>query len=55
VISLLNMPFQKIILPSTSCLSKVAVIDGEDWLSPRFRDMLVGDHLGYNVANCRMV
>ncbi|XP_047076541.1 uncharacterized protein LOC124686682 isoform X2 [Lolium rigidum] len=33
---------------------QTAVIDGEDWLSPRFREMLVGDHLGYNVENCRM-
>jgi hypothetical protein len=34
---------------------QTVVIDGEDWLTPRFRDMLVGDHLGYNVANCRML
>jgi hypothetical protein len=34
---------------------QTAVINGEDWLSPRFREMLVGDHLGYNVENCRMV
>jgi hypothetical protein len=34
---------------------QTAVINGEDWLSPRFREMLVGEHLGYNVANCRLV
>ena len=31
------------------------VIDGDNWLSPRFRDIFVGNHLGYNVTNCRML
>lgn len=32
-----------------------AVLSGDDWLTPRFKDMMVGDHLGYNITNCRMV
>ena len=34
---------------------QAAVVDGEDYLDPKFRDMFLGDHLGYNVANCRLV
>lgn len=32
-----------------------AVVDGEDYLAPRFREMFTGGHVGYDVENCRMI
>jgi hypothetical protein len=34
---------------------QATVLDGDDWLCPRVREMFAGKHLGYFVANCRMV
>lgn len=32
----------------------VGVVNGEDPGSTKFKDMFIGDHLGYDVENCRM-
>jgi hypothetical protein len=53
-----NMPFGNTMLVTRNNSMKnlqAVVLDGEDWLCPRVRDMFIGNHLGYSVANCRMV
>jgi hypothetical protein len=34
---------------------QATVLDGDDWLCPRVREMFAKKYLGYSVANCTMV